>query len=128
MVGLLVGLAACGDDSQEGAIASGTRTAAGGDVFNDADVEFATSMVPHHAQAIQMVTLTDGRQLDPEVQQLADEIRAAQGPEVETMVDWLVAWGEEVPETSLDHVNAGHDAERDGRTWRAWRAWTTCPG
>jgi uncharacterized protein (DUF305 family) len=110
-VALSVGLAACADDSRHDGDdgASGIQTASNGDVFNAADVEFATSMIPHHAQAIQMVTLTGGRTLDPPVQQLANQIRDAQVPEVETMSDWLSAWGEEIPETSLDHVNAGHD-------------------
>ena len=70
-------------------------------------------MIPHHAQAIEMVTLTDTRTLDPEVKQLANSIRDAQSPEVETMVDWLTAWGEEVPETSIDHANAGHGMDMD---------------
>jgi uncharacterized protein (DUF305 family) len=108
-VALSFGLAACGDDPDGGGNASEEQTAANGDVFNNADVTFATDMIPHHAQAIEMVTLTDTRTLDPEVKELADSIREAQAPEVETMVDWLTAWGEEVPETSIDHTNAGHD-------------------
>ncbi len=107
-----VGLALSGCGSDEGAAdqdASDVQTAGNGDVFNDADVEFASQMIPHHAQAIQMVVLTEGRPLDPEVADLADAVRAAQAPEVEQMVDWLTAWGKEVPETSLDHSNAGHD-------------------
>jgi uncharacterized protein (DUF305 family) len=103
-------LVACADDSDSGdSNASDTQMAANGDVFNQADVEFATSMIPHHAQAIEMVTLTDRRPLDPAVQQLANQIRDAQVPEVETMTDWLTSWGKEVPETSIDHANAGHD-------------------
>lgn len=110
-VALSFGLAACGDDSDGGSNASDEQTASNGDVFNDADIRFATDMIPHHAQAIEMVTLADTRTLDPEVRQLADSIRAAQAPEVETMVDWLTAWGQEIPETSLDHANAGHDMD-----------------
>lgn len=109
-IALTVGLAACGDDDTSTAGApdpSEVQTASNGDVFNGADVQFATDMIPHHAQAIEMVTLTDARPLDPEVAQIANEIRDAQGPEVETMVDWLTAWDQEVPETSLDHANAG---------------------
>jgi uncharacterized protein (DUF305 family) len=112
VVALGLTLAACGDDDSDhdmSSMSSDTETAANGDVFNDADVEFATNMIPHHAQAIQMVTLTDQRTLDPEVKQLAEEIRAAQAPEVETMVDWLTAWGKEVPETSMDHSNGDHE-------------------
>jgi uncharacterized protein (DUF305 family) len=106
---LSFGMAACGDDSDGGSDASDEQTAANGDVFNNADITFATDMIPHHAQAIQMVTLTDTRTLDPEVKQLADSIRDVQAPEIEAMVDWLTAWGEEIPETSIDHANAGHD-------------------
>lgn len=101
-------LISCGGRSDGTGSASDTRTAPNGDVINQADVRFATRMVPHHAQAVEMVTLTDQRPLEPAAQQLAEEIRAARVPEVETMVDWLTSWGEEVPETSLDHANAGH--------------------
>src|SRR3712207_3510167 len=103
---LALGVTACGDD--ESTEPSATRTAGNGDVFNDADVEFATGMIPHHAQAIEMVVLAQDRPLDPEVARLRDQVREAQVPEVETMTDWLTAWGEEVPETSLDHGHAEH--------------------
>lgn len=106
-----LGLAACGDDSDSGSDPSAAQTASNGDVFNDADVQFATDMIEHHAQAIEMVTLTQGRTLDPQVEQLANEIRDAQSPEVEQMVDWLTAWDQEVPATSMDHANAGHDSD-----------------
>lgn len=112
----LTTLYACGDEtpSAGSGTPSAPRTASNGDVFNDADVRFATDMVPHHAEAIEMVTLTDGRPLDPEVQALAEQVRATQAPEVETMVDWLTAWDAEVPETSLDHANADHGDDGHG--------------
>ncbi len=56
-----------------------------------------------------MVDLTIDRPLDPEVEAIAEGIRAAQGPEIETMVDWLNSWDEDVPATVRDHVNSGHD-------------------
>ena len=110
------GLAACGDDEATTAAdtPSETQTASNGDIFNDADVQFATDMMQHHAQAIEMVTLTQGRSLDPEVQQIAEDIREAQVPEIETMTDWLTAWDQEIPATSMDHANAGHDMEDMG--------------
>ncbi len=77
--------------------------------FNDADVTFATEMMQHHAQALQMVDLTLGRDLDPEVASLAEEIRAAQTPEIEKMVDWLEDWDKPIPETVRDHANAHGD-------------------
>lgn len=109
-------LAACGDDTSGDAPAA-ERTAANGDVHNDADVEFATEMIRHHADALVMVDMTQGRDLSPELARLTEDIRAAQAPEIESMVDWLTAWGEEVPETSRDHVNShmgSHGDEGDG--------------
>ena len=74
---------------------------------NGADVAFASDMIQHHAQALAMVNLTAERPMDPEFQKLSEGIRDAQGPEIETMTDWLDEWGEEVPETVNDHMN--HD-------------------
>ena len=107
-----LGLVACDDDDGDGA--SAIHTARNGDVFNDADVQFAQRMIPHHAQAIAMVVLMQGRPVAPELEESASAIRDGQVPEVETMSDWLTAWGEDVPETSLDHSNAGHDTSHMG--------------
>lgn len=104
-VTLLFGLTACGDDDTI-SDAQAEQTAPNGDVFNQADVAFATAMIPHHAQALAMVDLTRGRELSPEIQELTGEIQAAQGPEIEQMVDWLTAWDKPVPETMRDHTNA----------------------
>src|SRR5829696_3177508 len=93
---LLFTLTACGDDSDSDAQAE--QTASNGDVFNDADVEFATAMIPHHAQALAMVDLTRGRELSPELQKLTEDIQAAQGPEIEEMADWLTEWDKPIPE------------------------------
>jgi uncharacterized protein (DUF305 family) len=108
-------LAACGDDTS-GDSPAAERTAANGDVHNAADVEFATEMIRHHADALVMVDMTQGRDLSPELARLTEDVRAAQAPEIETMVDWLTAWGEDVPETSRDHVNShdGSHGEDDG--------------
>ena len=62
--------------------------------FNQADIMFAQMMIPHHEQAIEMSDLIlakDG--VDPEVVELAEEITAAQGPEIEQMESWLDEWG-----------------------------------
>ena len=104
---LTFGLTACGGDDADPS-ADDVRTASDGSEFNQADVDFATRMIPHHAQAVQMVVMAQGRELDPEVASLMEDIRDAQVPEIETMSDWLVTWDEPVPETSLDHANAGH--------------------
>ena len=101
-------LAGCGDD--EGATGSDGSSAD----HNDADVAFADDMIQHHAQALAMVDLTVGRELAPEVQALAEDIRAAQAPEIETMADWLTQWGEPVPATVRDHVNADDHGDEHG--------------
>lgn len=109
-LGLALTLSACGNDE---AVNDASAQVSETD-HNDADVAFATDMIQHHAQALSMVDLTVDRTLDPEVQQLAEDIRAAQGPEIETMSDWLQQWDEEVPATMRDHSNAGHDMEGMG--------------
>lgn len=82
--------------------------------FNEADVDFASDMIQHHAQALEMVDLTLGRDLDPEVVALTEQIRAAQAPEIEKMADWLEDWGQPVPPTSRDHANAHADEHGGG--------------
>ena len=115
-IALAGGLAACGDDASTDAAGdpSAVQTAENGDVFNGADVQFATDMIPHHAQAIEMVDLTEGRTLDPEVAQIATEIRGAQEPEVETMTGWLTDWGQEVPAGGHDMSDMGGEMDMGG--------------
>ncbi len=107
---LALSLAACGDDGNDGTPAA-VETARNGDVFNSADVDFATAMIPHHAQALQMALLAQDRPLPDEVRALVDQVQAAQTPEVETMTTWLTDWDKEIPATSMDHANAGHDMD-----------------
>jgi len=66
--------------------------------FNSADVAFATNMIPHHQQAVEMAELAGDRAESQEVKDLAAQIGAAQGPEIETMTGWLTAWGEPIPD------------------------------
>ena len=68
--------------------------------FNDADVTFLTDMIPHHAQALVMVDMTDGRELTPEFAELTQGIEAAQGPEIDQMSAWLEEWGYDVPDAA----------------------------
>jgi uncharacterized protein (DUF305 family) len=62
--------------------------------FNDEDVAFATNMIPHHQQAVEMAALVPDRSTNPAVIKLATDISAAQGPEIETMKVFLVQWKE----------------------------------
>lgn len=62
--------------------------------FNSADEMFLSGMIPHHEQAIQMADLLlDKDSVDPRVVDLAEQIKDAQGPEIETMTSWLAEWG-----------------------------------
>jgi uncharacterized protein (DUF305 family) len=69
-------------------------TTAGAEAHNDADVMFAQHMIPHHTQAIEMSdTLLATQGVDPRVTELANQIKAAQGPEIQQMQSWLTQWG-----------------------------------
>ncbi|MBF4160830.1 DUF305 domain-containing protein [Nocardioides acrostichi] len=103
VVALGAGLVGCGNDASSDPAAVSTAT--DGSVYDQADVDFLTGMIPHHAQAVQMVTMAQGRQVSPKVRALMDSIRDAQVPEVEQMSDWLEGWGKAVPATSLDHAH-----------------------
>ncbi len=68
-------------------------SAPSGTTFNDADVAFAQMMIPHHQQAVEMASLAKTRASDPEIKQIATNVKAAQAPEITTMTGWLTAWG-----------------------------------
>lgn len=64
---------------------------------NAADVMFAKAMIPHHAQAVDMSdTMLKKKDIPASVTALAARIKAAQGPEIETMTAWLNGWNEPV--------------------------------
>jgi len=65
--------------------------------FNDADVMFARMMYPHHAQAVEMAEMVQGRSDNPDVQALASAIAAAQQPEMDQLTSWLAEWGQPAP-------------------------------
>ncbi len=79
--------------------------------FNADDVAFATNMIPHHQQAVEMSALVPDRSTDPELIALAEQISAAQQPEIETMKVFLVQWNEN-PDTATGHD--GHGATMQG--------------
>ncbi len=112
LLGLGLALGGCTADSDP-STSDGDSSASSAD-HNDADVAFASQMIPHHAQALVMVDLTRGRPLDRDFASLTEQIRAAQTPEIETMSDWLTEWDEEVPATMRDHVHGDMDMDDMG--------------
>lgn len=98
-------------DHQQGSESSASAQPAG---FNDEDVAFATDMIPHHQQAVEMAGLVADRSTNPAVIKLAADISAAQGPEIETLKVFLVQWKEgsdtnpQVPESPESPSPGGH--------------------
>ncbi|OZD55606.1 DUF305 domain-containing protein [Rhodococcus sp. 06-1477-1B] len=81
---------------------------------NQADVMFASMMIPHHTQAIEMSdTLLSKDGIDERVTALAEQIKAAQGPEITTMEGWLVDWGASSSDMGSMNHSGGMMSEGD---------------
>ena len=109
----------CGDSGMDhGNMGSGSPTSAAapksGATFNAIDVKFATDMIPHHRQALDMAKTAQSKAATPEVKELADKIAKAQEPEIATMSGWLTAWGEPVPSPGAMHHDMGGMSEMPG--------------
>ncbi|MCJ0891966.1 DUF305 domain-containing protein [Rhodococcus sp. ARC_M5] len=83
--------------------ASSTQADASAD-FNDADVMFARMMYPHHAQAVEMAAMVEGRTDNSDVVALASAIAAAQPPEMDRMTAWLAEWGQPAPSSDMGEM------------------------
>ena len=80
------------------------------EAYNDADVTYATDVTAHHAQTLQVLDLSLGRQnLDPELGAIADETRTRLFAEVDVIQTWLKTNDQPVPKTALQHT---HDDEQ----------------
>lgn len=106
-------LTACGDDETTDEPLA-TETARNGDVYNAADVAFATALIPLDAEALALVDMTLDRDLSPQAQAVADDISLTSTAEIEEMTTWLTNWDQPIPETVRDHVNAGHGDDGHG--------------
>src|SRR5262245_11034682 len=74
--------------------------------YNADDVAFATNMIPHHRQAVDLAALAPDRSSNPRLVALASQISAAQQPEIDVMKVFLVQWNEN-PDTNSGHVGHG---------------------
>lgn len=105
----LSGCGSTGGETPASAATSTQPTATSSTTHNDADVTFATGMIPHHQQAVVMSDMVLAKQgIDPRVVTLANEIKAAQGPEIEQMQGWLTQWGAAAT-PAPSHNMPGHD-------------------
>jgi uncharacterized protein (DUF305 family) len=111
-----LGVAACGSsddgsagDAQAKSSMPGMHTTASaqpsitpgpsaGGAHNAADTDFATAMISHHGQAIQMADMILAKTQNADVKSLAERIKAAQAPEIATMSGWLQGWDAAVPD------------------------------
>ncbi len=75
---------------------------------NEADAMFAEMMVPHHEQAISMSEMILAKSgVDPAVTTLAEQVKAAQQPEIDTMNGWLDEWGRPSMPAGRNHHDMG---------------------
>lgn len=103
-----VSLAGCSSGENSGT-GSQTTSAEQSANFNDADVAFLQQMYPHHAQAVDMAELAEGRSQNPEVLDLATKIKNAQAPEMEQMTKLLASFGKPAPTTAMQGMDHGMD-------------------
>ncbi|WP_454836832.1 DUF305 domain-containing protein [Rhodococcus qingshengii] len=89
-----------------------SSSSADASTHNQADVTFAEQMIPHHSQAVEMSDMLlskDG--IDPRVTALAEQIKAAQGPEIEQLQAWLTSWGQSSSSSGMDMPTTSHNME-----------------
>jgi uncharacterized protein (DUF305 family) len=65
--------------------------------YDDADVLFATEMIPHHQQAVAMAELAPAHGASRPVQAVASQISAEQVPEIAQLRGMLAEWGQAAP-------------------------------
>ena len=78
--------------------------------YTDADVEFMSGMIPHHAQAVVMAGWAPTHGARQDVAILCERIVVAQRDEIAMMREWLGDRGQEVP----DATSTRHKMKMDG--------------
>lgn len=108
----LTGCATSDEEPSESAPDTAQSTEEVSEQHNQADVDYISGMVMHHSQAVAMSDIMlEKDDIEQEVTTLAEDIREAQGPEIEKMESWLEAWGEEG--TSDDDMEGMDHGEGD---------------
>jgi uncharacterized protein (DUF305 family) len=87
LLALLGALAACAGDASTNGRAS----------YNQTDVTFATELIPHHRQSLQMVRMVEQRDVDPKLKSFAAQLRVTKAVEIESMLSWLKDWDVTAP-------------------------------
>ena len=119
-------LGGCGSDTDNGRSMGGLNghgssspASSGSNSSRAGDVMFAQMMIPHHQQAIEMAELAlANSSTSADVKRLAEQIKAAQDPEIQTMNGWLRQWGAPTTAT-MDHGTGGMMSEEDMASLKA---------
>jgi uncharacterized protein (DUF305 family) len=92
-----------------GAVRASGRPPAPARIINDADVEFMSGMIPHHAQAVVMAGWCKSHGARADVVALCERIVVGQRDEIHLMQFWLRERGLEVPSdtATMHRMNMG---------------------
>jgi len=71
--------------------------------YSEADLEFMSGMIPHHAQAVLIAGWAGSHGARPDVRVLCERIVVGQRDEIETMRTWLRDRGQVVPDANATH-------------------------
>lgn len=71
--------------------------------YSQADVDFMTGMIPHHAQAVLFAGWAASHGARPDVRTLCERMVVAQRDEIELMRNWLRDRGQFVPDANATH-------------------------
>jgi uncharacterized protein (DUF305 family) len=71
--------------------------------YSEADVDFMSGMIPHHAQAVLIAGWAATHNARPELRVLCERMVIAQRDEIEFMRNWLRDRGETVPDANATH-------------------------
>lgn len=72
--------------------------------FSDADIEFMTGMIPHHAQAVIMAGWAPTHGARADVAILCERIVVGQADEIKSMQTWLADRGQPVPDAKATRM------------------------
>ena len=86
--------------------------------MSNSDQMFLAMMVPHHQQAVEMSDLVLQTTTNSDVKALAEQIKSAQGPEIEQMKQWLG------PEGMMNAHSMGDDGMLTAKQMAALKAAT----
>ncbi len=90
----LATLTACSNSGSQANQTTPSTSASAEQAHNQTDVTFTQQMIQHHQQAIQMSDAVLAKQgIDARVADVARQVKAAQGPEIQQMRSWLSQWG-----------------------------------